>query len=132
MWWLAACTPELIDARFTPGEWTPAAGRLEWTGPTGGVATLEGDDGPGGSWRRVASDAVSTAQSSLPVALVPEGTWQWRLTISDEHGSVAETGTLDIPSPPNLADHELTEVDSARSELVQGGYWVGYQFGYRW
>lgn len=126
MWWLA-CSAPTLDPTFTPGDWTPAAGRVSWRGPAG-RATLEVDDGPDGAWRVVAEGDVADGDASLPLALVPAGTWRMRVSVD---GEVGRERPLHLPEPEGLAPSTLGAVD-ARSELAQGGYWVGHQFGFRW
>lgn len=131
-WLLSACAEPLI-AEFAPSPWIPAAARVSWTGPAGHAA-LEVDPGLFGAWRTVAEADVERGPASLPLALLPPGSYRWRVRI-DRGDRRWSTGgePFDVPDPPaQLGDPRLDRVDRDRSELASHGYWVGYHFAYRW
>jgi hypothetical protein len=133
MWlgWLGACGADFV-ATLSHSEYTPAAARVEWTGPAG-HATLLAADGPLDEWRVVSEADVDQGASSLPLALLPAGkTWRWRVEV-DTGGNVlrSEVDQFSVLDPPDgLGNPRLERIDRGRSQMADG-WWVGYHYGFK-
>lgn len=130
---LVACTPDRLEPELVPSRWIPAAARVEWTGPAG-HATLTADGGPFAREQVVAEATVEAGTSSLPLTLLPPGHWRWRVEVDTGDDVVlGPWEPYDVPAlPPELGELRVSDVDRDQSQLAASGYWVGYQFGFRW
>jgi hypothetical protein len=133
IWFLVGCrAPVTIEADYQPSEFVPDAGRVRWDGPAG-HATLWADPGWLGGARVVSEADVTDGESSLPLALIPSGTWKWWVVVvAGDHEYRSASEDLELPdAPAGAGSPHLHDVNQDQSQLAQGGYWIGYHYGYK-